>query len=221
MFFKLHLAKVLPPARKRTSEKLHCLRNHLLLLCGSQNPNRIKLWLNLSYIVVFVWAPLLQTNPGVLRNSKLQIRHGNCFVAKFSKSTSGLYFGWKLRSEFVKAHPLRDSSVLTLFELCCDFWCQIRRKKQIFHLHQRHRNPMILSTRFSIFMRKIDAISRHLCKTLFAESFQVDESIKKYTLIENFCMISNRALVSNEHSSLNWILTVWVFPFSESPEPAR
>lgn len=44
-------------------------------------------------------------------------------------------------------------------------------------------------------MRKIDAISRHLCKTLFTESFKVDESIKKYTLIENFCMISNRALV--------------------------
>lgn len=45
-------------------------------------------------------------------------------------------------------------------------------------------------------MRKIDAISRHLCKTLFTETFRVDESIKKYTLIENFLMISNRALVS-------------------------
>lgn len=44
-------------------------------------------------------------------------------------------------------------------------------------------------------MRKIDAISRHLCRTLFTETFKVDESIKKYTLIENFCMISNRALV--------------------------
>lgn len=48
---------------------------------------------------------------------------------------------------------------------------------------------------YSIFMRKIDAISRHLCKTLFTESFRVDESIRKYSLIENFCMISNRALV--------------------------
>ncbi|KAL7039565.1 hypothetical protein ACKWTF_000026 [Chironomus riparius] len=46
----------------------------------------------------------------------------------------------------------------------------------------------------NIFMRKIDAISRHLCKTLFTETFKIDESIKKHTLVENFCMISNRAL---------------------------
>jgi hypothetical protein len=43
-------------------------------------------------------------------------------------------------------------------------------------------------------MRKIDAISRHLCKTLFTETFKIDESIRKHTLVENFCMISNRAL---------------------------
>ncbi|KAG5676297.1 hypothetical protein PVAND_006144 [Polypedilum vanderplanki] len=46
----------------------------------------------------------------------------------------------------------------------------------------------------NIFMRKIDAISRHLCKTLFSDTFKIDESIRKHTLTENFCMISNRVL---------------------------
>lgn len=45
-------------------------------------------------------------------------------------------------------------------------------------------------------MRKIDAISRHLCKSLFSDTFKIDESIKKHTIIETFCMISNRAMVS-------------------------
>lgn len=45
-------------------------------------------------------------------------------------------------------------------------------------------------------MRKIAAISSHLCKTLFPETFEIDESIKKYSIVENFSMISNRAFVS-------------------------
>lgn len=45
-------------------------------------------------------------------------------------------------------------------------------------------------------MRKIDAISRHLCTNLFTDTFKIDESIKKHTIVETFCMISNRAMVS-------------------------
>lgn len=44
-------------------------------------------------------------------------------------------------------------------------------------------------------MRKIDAICRHLTKTLFVETFMMDESIKKHTLVENFCMISGKTMV--------------------------
>lgn len=59
-------------------------------------------------------------------------------------------------------------------------------------------------------MRKIDAISRHLCKTLFAETFKIDESIRKYSLIENFCMISNRALVNFVNSFVPSLISLWL-----------
>lgn len=57
-------------------------------------------------------------------------------------------------------------------------------------------------------MRKIDAISRHLCKTLFTETFKIDESIKKHTLVENFCMISNKAMVRDK-LFLNYFLSLF------------
>lgn len=82
---------------------------------------------------------------------------------------------------------------LCLFNLKCIKFTE--KKLDIYYQFHYTRPICGFSIFFSIFMRKIEAISRHLCKTLFTESFKIDESIKKYTLNENFCMISNRALV--------------------------
>lgn len=45
------------------------------------------------------------------------------------------------------------------------------------------------------FMRKISAICNHLCKSLFPDTFEIDESVKKYTITENFIFICNHAMV--------------------------
>ncbi|CAO1413909.1 unnamed protein product [Diamesa serratosioi] len=44
------------------------------------------------------------------------------------------------------------------------------------------------------FMRKISAICNHLCKSLFPDTFEIDESVKKYTITENFIFICNHAM---------------------------